>query len=271
MTATFGHHTLQNRYCFEGRLELTSPLRLSSGRASDVTDAPLMRNRAGVPYIPGSSLRGALRSEMERILAGLCQEITGVRACILFSQDSSPDACISIDRKKQEKLLTLNEDQVLPYLDEHLCDLCRLFGSPAYASRLTLEDSVPVNPADHPKNANIRDGVGIDRDTGAARENIKFNYEVLEPEKDKTVFILRMQIENFAKGLPDATLLRLLLSLLEEGLFVGGKRSAGLGKIRLQKDTLKVRGFKNPQELWKALQAGGDPHSELSLKEMLDA
>jgi len=271
MTAISGHHTLQNRYRFEGRLELTSPLRLSSGRASDVTDAPLMRDRAGVPYIPGSSLRGALRSEMERILAGLGKETTGVRACILFSEDSSPDACISVNRNKQEELLNQSEDKVLAYLDLHLCDLCRLFGSPAYASRLTLEDSVPVNPADHPKHANIRDGVGIDRDTGAARENIKFNYEVLEPEKGGTFFILRMQVENLAKGSPDSTLLRLALSLLEEGLFVGGKRAAGLGKIRLRKDSLKVRGFKDPKELWEALKTGGDPHRELPLEEVLNA
>lgn len=266
-----GHHTLQNRYRFEGRMELISPLRLSSGRASDVTDAPLMRSRAGVPYIPGSSLRGALRSEMERTLAGLGQKITGVRACILFSPDSDPDACISVDRKKQEALLNLPEDQVLSYLNQHLCDLCRLFGSPAYASRLILEDSIPLNPADHPKNASIRDGVGIDRDTGAARENIKFNYEVLEPESGGTFFILRMQIENFDKDSADRTLLRLVLSLLEEGLFVGGKRSAGLGKIRLRKDSLKVHGFKNPKELWTALQAGGDPHRELPLEEVLHA
>jgi CRISPR-associated RAMP protein (TIGR02581 family) len=270
MIAISGHHTLQNRYRFEGRLKLVSPLRLSSGRASDVTDAPLMRNRASVPYIPGSSLRGALRSEMERILAGLGREATGVRACVLFSQETGPDACLSADSEKQKKLRDLSEDKALAYLDEHLCDLCRLFGSPAYASRLTLEDSLPENPADHTKGGSVRDGVGIDRDTGAARETIKFNYEVLEPEASGTFFLLRMQVENLGT-FQDATLLRLALSILQEGLFVGGKRAAGLGQIRLVKESLKVRGFKNPQDLWDALKTGGDPHRELSLEEVLNA
>jgi hypothetical protein len=80
-----------------------------------------------------------------------------------------------------------------------------------------------------------------------------------------------MQVENFDKGSPDMALLRLALSLLEEGLFVGGKRAAGLGKIRLRKESLKVRGFKTPQDLWAALQTGGDPHRELSLEEVLHA
>jgi CRISPR-associated RAMP protein (TIGR02581 family) len=272
MTAISGHHTLQNRYRFEGRMELVSPLRLSSGRASDVTDAPLMRNRAGVPYIPGSSLRGALRSEMERILAGLGREITGVRSCVLFSQESGPDACVSVDDKKQKALKNQPEDKVLDYLDEHLCDLCRLFGSPAYASRLTLEDSLPENPANHTKGGNVRDGVGIDRDTGAARETIKFNYEVLEPEKGGTFFLLRMQVENLGVGAPqDTALLNLALSILQEGLYVGGKRAAGLGKICLRKESLKVRGFKNPKDLWRSLKTGGDPHRELSLEEVLNA
>ncbi|HEX9945764.1 MAG TPA: RAMP superfamily CRISPR-associated protein, partial [Thermoanaerobaculia bacterium] len=117
MTALNGHHTLQNRYRFEGRLELVSPLRLSSGRASDVTDAPLMRDRAGVPYIPGSSLRGVIRSELERILAGL-GPASGVRSCILFSEDASADACVSVNRKKQEELLAEPEDKALLYLDK---------------------------------------------------------------------------------------------------------------------------------------------------------
>jgi CRISPR/Cas system CSM-associated protein Csm3 (group 7 of RAMP superfamily) len=81
-----------------------------------------------------------------------------------------------------------------------------------------------------------------------------------------------MQIENLGDGTsPDAILLRLAVSLLEEGLFVGGKRSAGLGKIRLRKDSLKVRGFKDSKEMWTALQAGKDPNRELSLKELLHA
>jgi CRISPR/Cas system CSM-associated protein Csm3 (group 7 of RAMP superfamily) len=137
---------------------------------------------------------------------------------------------------------------------------------------LTIEDAYPVNPADLAEKTNVRDGVGIDRDTGAARENIKFNYEVLEKGEKGTFFSFRMQIENLGlDGPQDLTLLRLALALLQEGLSVGGKRAAGLGQIKLQKDSLRVHGFRNAQDLWAALQSGGDPHRELSLQEVLHA
>jgi CRISPR-associated protein Csm3 len=271
MTALAGHQTLRNRYRFTGRLELTSPLRLSSGRASDVTDAPLMRDRSGIVYIPGSSLRGVLRSELERILSGL-ELADGPRSCILFSEDDRADACVTVHRGKQEELSKKPEGEALAYLGENLCDLCRLFGSPVYASRLTIEDAYPEKPEGLPEKGNIRDGVGIDRDTGAAREGIKFNYEVLEKGKDGTFFTLRMQLENLdGDGAHDRTLLNLALALLEEGLNVGGKRAAGLGQIKLQKASIKVHGFKSTEDLWKDLQARVDPHRELKLEEVLNA
>lgn len=263
-----GHQVLKNRYHFQGRMELLSPLRLSSGRASDVTDAPLMRDRAGNVYIPGSSLRGVLRSEMERILAGL-ELSDGPRSCTLFSEESRPEACITVHRGKQDALLRKPEAEALAFLEDHLCDLCRLFGSPVYASRLTIEDAYPENPSKLPE-GNLRDGVGIDRDTGAARDSIKFNYEVLEKGRQGVSFLFKMKVENLGEK-HDLTLLRLALSLLQEGLCVGGKRSAGLGQVKLQKDSLKVRGFKNPQDLWQALQEKADPHRELKLEEVLNA
>jgi CRISPR-associated protein Csm3 len=270
MTVLSGHHRLENRYRFTGRLELTSPLRLSSGRASDVTDAPLMRNRAGVPYIPGSSLRGVLRSELERILAALGPS-AGVRSCVLFSEETGEDACITVHRGKQDELKELSDADALAYLDGHLCDLCRLFGSPVYASHLVIEDACPETPENLTAQFNIRDGVGIDRDTGTARENVKFNYEVMEKGQG-TFFTFRMQVENLGvDGKHDHKLLALIIALLKEGLSVGGKRSGGLGQVRLRKESIEVRGFKSAQDLWAALQAGKDPHLVLPLTEVLNA
>jgi CRISPR-associated protein Csm3 len=263
---TFGHHVLRNRYRFEGDLELDTALRLSSGRASDVTDAPLMRDRAGRPFMPGSSLRGALRSELERILPEI-RELK-LRSCVLFTLDDLPEACISVNEKKQKRVQEISEGrregqtregretEVAKYVSEHLCDLCQLFGSPQYASRLVIEDSLPL--AGNLKTS-VRDGVGIDRDTGTAREGVKFNYEVLEPEKDLR-FRFRMQVENLNDT--DRKLLRVLVFLLLDGFFVGGKRSAGLGRIRLAPNTLKVTGFDGAAGFWKALAENRDPYGE---------
>lgn len=258
MTVPFGHHELHNRYCFEGTLKLETPLRLSSGRASDATDAPLMRNRAGTPYIPGSSLRGAIRSEMERLLAAAGTS-AGLRSCTLFTRDDSDEACISVNRRKQETVNNNSDEETArQFVGQHLCDVCKLFGSTVYASRLVIEDVYPREQGNLQDKSMIRDGVGIDRDTGTARENVKFDYEVLETGP---VFMLRMQVENVTDT--DRQLLNLVLGLLKQGMYVGGKRAAGLGKIRLDTWPVSVKGFESAEDLWKTILAGEDPHKPL--------
>ncbi len=276
----FGHAALFSRYRFEGTLELMTPLRLSSGRASASTDAPLMRDRGGIPYMPGSSLRGSLRCELERVLAGAGRR-PDLWACTLFVPDDAEDACITSSRAKQDQLVDLDEmarartatsaerQAPLDYLEGNLCPLCKLFGSPVYASRLVIEDAYPEKRSELRETSIVRDGVGIDRDTGAAREQIKFNYEVLEPGKDHTPFKLCLQVENLTAV--DETLLQLAVALLSGGLHVGGKRAAGLGLVRLKKGSLEVKGFASPEALWKAVTAGGDPHQPIPLEEVLHA
>ena len=234
-TITFGHHSLHNRYRFAGTLELTTPLRVSSGVASDATDAPLIQTTNDIPYIPGSSLRGAIRSEIERILSAVGSEASGLTCCTLFIQDDSENACISSNKKKQEALVTLSEDEngeekALAKIKAELCDVCKLFGSTVFASRLIIEDSLPTSHEKHSDKRVIRDSVGINRDTGTAFDGAKFDFEVLETGP---TFDFRMQAENVTEK--DKKLLRLILSLLQhQGLHVGGKRAAGLGRIKLK-------------------------------------
>lgn len=245
----FGHHTLQNRYCFTGMLTLDTPLRVSSGRASDETDAPLMRDRAHIPYIPGSSLRGAIRSELERILAAV-GDVAGVSGCVLFTDDE----CNAKAREFQKQ--DPSEEKLATFAETELCDLCRLLGCTVYASRLTIEDAYPGSQI--VSYCRVRDGVGIDRDTGAAREGVKFDYEVLEKGPE---FSFSMRAENVTPP-KDKTLINLILGVLKQGLYVGGKRAAGLGKVKLKNYT--VAGFADPKALWEAIMQGKDPHQTIA-------
>ena len=221
-----------------------------------------MRTRDGVPYIPGSSLRGALRSEVERIVSAV-GEAEGLRSCVLFASDlESAAVCLTAagqveHDQLQDQLRDGKEAEVLAKLEKGLCDVCRLFGSPLFASRLLIEDACPDGGEAPARKTMIRDGVGIDRDTGTAAENVKFDFEVLETGP---LFSFRMQVENMTAT--DRKLVRLVLGLLRQGLFVGGKRAAGLGKIRLA-GAPRVTGFEDPKDLWQALMDGSDPHREL--------
>lgn len=255
MSIPFGHHQLHNRYRFTGSLTLESPLRVSSGRASDETDAPLMRNRAGVPYIPGSSLRGAIRSTVERILNGI-GSVSGLKSCTLFSSDDCNNKTRQFQQSGEKK-----DEELASFADKELCDVCKLFGATVCASRVVIEDAYPKSPTTLGDKILVRDGVGIDRDTGTAREGAKFDYEVMEAGP---TFIFHMQVENVTKK--DRLLINLILGLLRVGLHVGGKQAAGLGKIKLD-GKLAVNGFEGPEKMWEAVKVGKDPHQPLAWKE----
>ena len=164
-----------------------------------------------------------------------------------------------MSRVKQDAVNEKNEEDARQFVEQHLCDVCKLFGSTVYASRLIIEDLYPRSEDGWRSKSVVRDGVGIDRDTGTARDNVKFDYEVLETGP---LFALHMQVENVTEA--DRQLLNLVLGLLKQGLYVGGKRAAGLGKMKLQTWPVAVKGFHSAQDLWQAILAGKDPHQPLT-------
>ncbi|MBW1744791.1 MAG: CRISPR-associated RAMP protein [Deltaproteobacteria bacterium] len=268
MSIPFGHHQLHNRYTFDGMLELVTPLRISSGYASDTTDAPFMRGYNGTLYIPGSSLRGAIRSEVERILGAVGEEAAGIRSCTLFEKNSCDKKIRKHLDEIKENEEPLNDDRIKQLAEKHLCDVCRLFGSTVYASRLIIEDALPKTTGIEAAKSRlrIRDGVGIDRDTGSAVDGAKFDYEVIEPGAGCPLFCFRMVAENVTD--PDRKLIDLMLNLLKQGLYVGGKRTGGLGQIKLKKD-YDVTGFKDPAALWAALAANEEIDKSIKWEEEL--
>ncbi|MCB0113319.1 MAG: hypothetical protein KDD84_04505, partial [Caldilineaceae bacterium] len=60
---------MTTRYHFEGTLTTDTGLHIGSGSGDFVTDARFVRMGDGRFYIPGSSLKGVLRSAIERALA----------------------------------------------------------------------------------------------------------------------------------------------------------------------------------------------------------
>jgi CRISPR-associated RAMP protein (TIGR02581 family) len=262
-----GHHRLENRYCFCGDLELLTPLRISSGRAGEATDAPFIRAYNGTPYIPGSSLRGALRSELERLLAGVGGD-NGLRSCTLFSREyraaGLEDDCPEKYRKMMQAMDHESQEKknraTLEFIQNEICQVCQLFGATMYASHLVINDAAPqcADPAAAAQWPRLRDGVGIDRDTGAAKEGAKFDYEVIETGP---TFVLKMTAENLRGS--HFKIMDLALQLLMNGLYVGGKRSGGLGRIGLKPETLVVTGFSSPKDMWDRLQQGHVIHQPL--------
>jgi CRISPR-associated RAMP protein (TIGR02581 family) len=231
-------------------------MRISSGVAGDDTDAPFIRDAGDRPYVPGTTLRGAVRAVLERMLAGLDPQLTHLSACILFSEND----CAKTHREELKELQEIQDEQKrnaawATVIEKKICDVCRLFGNTMFATRIFFEDGYFVGEAPQPI---VRDGVGIDRDTGAAAEGIKYDYEVIDPAAgEELLFGFAVTVENATEK--DFKLVGLMLQLLNEGLHVGGKRAGGMGAIRLLdefKHPLQVTGFADAKAAWESLKGG---------------
>lgn len=213
---------LNDRYRLSGRLLAMTGLRIGGGDRTQhaATQSPIIRDALGRPFIPGSSLKGVLRSGLESLLRGL--DHRHLNAC-----DPFEDRCTASLEEKAKK------SSQAPELDEvvgKLCTACALFGSPLLAGRvfvrdLALEENGTVA-------TEIRDGVGIHRDLRVAQreQRAKFDFEVV-PVGSR--FELEMIVEN--PNLGQLGLVIEALAMLDRGeLLVGGLTSRGLGRVRVE-------------------------------------
>lgn len=221
------------RYVFTGKLICETGLHIGSGRGSIDTEATVVIDHNGRPLIPGSSLKGAMRSTVEHL--GQALQHTGkFTSCLLFEKNDALQCltCNESLRATYEQMCEqpgIAEQDLWNYLNSKLCDTCKVFGSPHFASKTRISDSCWIEGGP----TVVRHGVGIDRDTETARQGIKFDFQVVQPE---TKFTFEMIVEN-PEG-RDLQLVSLALKEMEnEGIRLGGIKSRGLGKVRLELDS----------------------------------
>lgn len=213
------------------------------------TDLPIVKTPDGLPYIPGSSIKGVVRSELERILRTLNShkiKLNGnpLWACNIFYEK---EKCIpqrkgiNSNRKSKEELEEeskengkLNEEKFTQEIIKNSCTACSLFGSTEIASRIYFRDMFLSKESISVK-TEIRDRVAIDRDTGTAKKGAKFDYEIVPAGCRFTFEAILENVELWEVGL-----LGLILKSWERGeIAVGGKTSEGLGWGKLQNIVIK--------------------------------
>ena len=150
---------LSTRYRIEGLLVSETGLRIGAGKSVDVatSDQPVIRDSLNRLFLPGSSLKGVLRSGLEAVLRGLDDD--RLPACDPFLGLCTQD--LAERAKKARKPIEL--DDVL----REICVVCGLFGSPHLAGRVFVADLPLAENA--LSRTEVRDGVGIDRDRRVAQ------------------------------------------------------------------------------------------------------
>lgn len=166
-------------------------------------------------YIPGTSLRGPLRAQAERILRSIgkpedrsktaCdpfadKENADFKACSHHLEGSSPDAAYA-----------------------RICPACKLFGCAGATSRVRIADA----GIETGYLSVIRDMIGIDRFSGGVHNGANMHFHVLE----NAHFTLEMEIDNFE--LWHLGLLAYVFRDVQDGLLpIGAGKTKGFGLIQ---------------------------------------
>ncbi len=174
-------------------------------------------------YLPGSSLKGAIRAHAERIVRTVGGERHPNNANSVWA--SNP---LNLDELKYLDNLSDSRDiyRLSSFTDQ-------MFGNTSIASRVRIEDAYPLDS----KQLKIeeRNGVAIDRVFGSVAVG-PFNYQVCTSGE----FHTKIHLKNFS--LAQIGLIGLVLRDLDEGWFgLGFAKSRGLGMVEVQLNSAVVQ------------------------------
>jgi len=160
-------------------------------------------------YLPGASLKGAIRSHCERILNTVFGE----------------DACCNPVSNKANCFQRVHDIKNTAEQYRQLCPACRIFGDMSHASHLYTADAYPIPQS---TKLAVRQNVAIDRLSGGVA-NGPFDMEVAL----KGQFCTSLRIINFE--LWQIGLLALALRDMSQGrLRLGFAKSRGLGEVAVR-------------------------------------
>lgn len=210
------------------------------GEGEGLPDHAPLRDDQGRAYLPASSIRGALRSQAERIL----RTIGGPGAACA----ATPAA----DGRKACRPVYDVED-----VSRHLCPACQLFGAPGWRSPLEFSDFT----GDAEDQNWRQDFVAIDRFTGGAAPGLKFDQmAALQPVLRGTVQVIFHRL-GCVEGAWAAGLLGLLFRDLAEGdIPLGHGRTRGNGECRLEAWSVRMPLKAVLPEAWQGILDDDLPH-----------
>ena len=206
---------LVNQCTIDLSLEAIDPLLVKSGGAAvngaDMAFVRTSRNNELQPFLPGSGLKGVLRSHAERI----ARTLKARSVCDVFRRAPIQGCSARVEKTGG------------PADYRNVCPACRLFGSLRWRGRFHIDDGY-LTEASVATSTELRDGIAIDRVTGGVAGNAKFDMEVLPAG---VAFGTQLRVVNFEMW-QLGWLAYVLRDLADGHLSVGSGTSRGLGRVR---------------------------------------
>ncbi|EAW35832.1 RAMP superfamily CRISPR-associated protein [Lyngbya sp. PCC 8106] len=174
-------------------------------------------------YLPGSSLKGAIRAHAERIVRTVGRETNSNNSSLPWANDPLND---QYDYLKIKNISSCDIYKLSSFTD-------KMFGNTSIASRVRIEDAYPKDKTK--LKIEERNGVAIDRVFGSVAVG-PFNYQVCTFGEFKT----KIHLKNFT--LAQLGLMGLVLRDLNDGWFgLGFAKSRGLGTVSVQYNSANVQ------------------------------
>jgi len=229
-----GHDLLLREAVLSGVLRNVEPLRIGAGRTpaklAALTDLELIRitiDGKPTPYVPGSSLKGLIRTIATRLARS-----KGLRVCEGLSKQN----CIDRFRDEFKRLV---EDpskaiELRKFIWEKTCLLCKVFGAPSYLSHTFFSDAYPIGEP----MLGVKPGVAISRRTGTVKRGSLFFIEYVAPGCKFPFEVRVTNLPNYALALLAAC----FIEVHEGRERIGGFKTRGFGRVRLEDLKLSLWG-----------------------------
>ena len=255
--------TFKNKYILTGKIVVLNALHIGSGKETDDRDAPFISlDDVKNFYIPGSTFRGYLSTKLERILdsgngfkiKSNGEELNEADVKLIFGYTNLDKLETKINDKDNEEDRKLKEnnrkiqDRIIRKLNAKNLDEVK-----SLAGRIHISDMPVLKDVDYV----TRDGIKIDRNTGATEKRAKFDYDVVPAG---TEFELNIELENIENYQLDLIGLALNDILKDNGDLFGGKTSRGIGKCRLKDLKMKYVTSDDKEKLRKYIFEGKFPY-----------
>lgn len=255
--------TFKNKYILTGKIVVLNALHIGSGKETDDRDAPFISLDDDKNfYIPGSTFRGYLSTKLERFLdsgngfkiKNNGEELNEADVKLIFGYTNLDKLETKINDKDNEEDRKLKEnnrkiqDRIIRKLNAKNLDEVK-----SLAGRIHVSDMPVLKDVKYL----TRDGIKIDRNTGATEKRAKFDYDVVPAG---TEFELNIELENIENYQLDLIGLALNDILKDNGDLFGGKTSRGIGKCRLKDLKMKYVTSDDKEKLKKYIFEGKFPY-----------
>lgn len=221
---TYAHCTIKLTFT------ATSPLLIQGEKQKDGHEKTVFYNAVDPKdgktkeCVPASSIKGVWRSGAETIL----RSVEAGLVCNPFEEKAgSAQSC-----SKRLEARRFDDIRDTPGIYQHLCPVCRIFGSTAHAGLIQISDGWIEQAV-----RMDRTGIAIDRFTGGVKQGALYT---VAPLAVGTTFPITVHIDNFEFW--HLGLLALIYREMSEGrMRLGSGTRNGLGRIQVDWESVRFR------------------------------